>query len=189
MRDCGSNTLTGLHFNCFSTSGLWDYGKNSFTRLTLIIIQLVYHVHFDFNKLGNSFRGYKITAIFTIYRGVTTALCFCTSTQTLWLRAAFQYFETNDSLWYAQWIQRFSGLRAGGLNAVRPFFSFFFFPPAWNVLQLSTRFVRLSFWKEKNSECFVNPMKIYKTILRKVVYSIPTEGDGGVLSSKRFLPG
>lgn len=26
--------------------------------------------------------------------------------------------------------QRFSGLRAGGLKAVRPFFSFFFFPPA-----------------------------------------------------------
>ena len=41
--------------------------------------------------------------------------------------------------------QRFSGLKAGGLNAVRPFFSFFFFPPAWKFLQLSTRFVRLSY--------------------------------------------
>ena len=151
LRDCGTaRAIVSLVFTSIIFR-LRDCGSNSFTRLTLIIIPLVYHVHFSFNKPGNSFRGYKITVIFTIYKGVTTALCFSQAhkhfqTPALW--AASQYY--NEWQFVSRSLaQRFSGLRAGGLNAVRPFFSLFFFPPAWNVLQLSTRFVRLSFWKKR----------------------------------------
>ena len=159
---------TGLHLalsrflskfpSIFLVTFIWEFPLPPGTTQTNRAIR---HVHLSFNKLGNLFRGYKITAIFTIYRGVTSPLCFSTRAQTFpdtCIMSGFPalwnewQFVSRSQIVSRSLPQRFSGLRAGGLNAVRPFFSFFFFPPAWNVLQLSTRFVRLSFSKQKNSE-------------------------------------
>lgn len=90
----------------FPATFIWEFPlPPGATRTKKIQTEAMHHVQFSFNKLGNfRFRGYKITAIFTIYRGVASStLLFHTHTNfpTHYEQTSYnslQYFEMNDSL-------------------------------------------------------------------------------------------